>query len=386
VKIRGWIAFVSAVVALAGACGGSLETNDTPIADGGKGDVRSEPGERDTGVSEAGPMDAPVASYPDAFFPDDAVSGPGFLACNQDPPAGAPQAAPFPTYAGTCPMLVPAVPATDGGTPIPNTITTSGNQRTFLLAVPSNLQPNEKLPIIFMWHWLKGTDVDFYNTGDIQQAVDQQRFLAVMPQSKGDLFFEWPFLVSDTDARMAEEVQFFDDMLACVAAQFPTVNKNCVATAGVSAGALFTDQLASIRADHFSSMLSLSGGVGGLARNWGNPPHALPALILWGGPDDMCALDFQTESQNLEAAMKPENDFIVECIHNCGHGVPPVVGEPGQSQFASLWSFIFDHPYWLAPGQSPYTVTGLPSDYPSWCAIGAGTATIRTGACNPPGC
>jgi poly(3-hydroxybutyrate) depolymerase len=331
-----------------------------------------------------GTMDA--ASGPDAPSPNEGGAS-SMLACNADPPMGAKEAPPFPTYAGTCPKLVAAAPAAEGGTPIPNTITSSGNQRQFLLAVPSNLQPNEKLPVIFMWHWLGGSDTDFYNTGEVQQAVDQQRFLAVMPQAKGDIAWEWPFAVSDSDARMAEEFQYFDDMLACVAAQFPTANKNCVASAGVSAGALFTDQLGSARANRLSSIESLSGGVGGLARGWGSPAHALPALILWGGPDDMCGLAFQTESQNLEAAMKPADDFIVECIHNCGHSVPPVVPVQGQSTFASLWSFMFDHPFWLSAGQSPYTSTGLPSDYPTWCAIGAGKATIRTGSCNSsPAC
>jgi hypothetical protein len=48
---------------------------------------------------------------------------------------------------------------------------------------------------------------------------------------------------------------------------------------------------------------------------------------------------------------------------------------------------MFDHPFWLSAGQSPYTSTGLPSDYPTWCAVGAGNASIRTGACNSaPAC
>jgi hypothetical protein len=391
-NIRVWVALGCLAIGTSIAACGSSSPAESPGPDSGAShDATAEAAPHpDSGASVqdsgASSNDGTASSYPDAFWPDDAVSGPGFLACNADPPEGAPQAAPFPTYAGSCPMLVAAAPAEDGGAPIQNTITSSGNQRQFLLAIPANLQPSEKLPVIFMWHWLKGSDTDFYNTGAIQQAVDQQRFLAVMPQSKGDLVWEWPFAISDTAARTAEEIQFFDDLLACVAAQFPTANRNCVASAGVSAGALWTDQLGWRRADHLSSIESMSGGVGGLAQGWTPPSHALPALILWGGPNDECAVMFQAASQDLEQSMKPSNDFIVECIHNCGHSVPPIVAPPGQSQFASMWDFMFDHPYWLAPGQSPYNVTGLPSDYPTWCAIGAGNATIRTGACNPPAC
>lgn len=282
--------------------------------------------------------------------------------------------------------MLAAAPATEGGAPVPNTIMSSGNARQFLLAVPRGLKPTEKLPVVFMWHWLKGSDTDFYNTGDVQAAVDEQRFLAVMPQAKGDLFFEWPFNVADSTARLDEEFQFFDDMLACVAAQFPTANRNCVASVGVSAGALFTDQLGAARADHLSSIESMSGGVGGVVRPWGNPAHVLPALVLWGGSKDWCILDFATETKNLETALAADGNFVVECIHNCGHSAPPVTPAPGTSTYAALWDFVFDHPFWLPAGDSPYLTTGLPADYPSWCAVGIGKAVERTGPCNGSGC
>jgi hypothetical protein len=168
-----------------------------------------------------------------------------------------------------------------------------------------------------------------------------------------------------------------------VAHQYPTVNKNCVSTAGVSAGALFTDQLAAARADRLSSFLSMSGGVGGVVRPWGSPAHKLPGIVLWGGPTDECQnlLSFQTLSQTLEGSLTSQGDFMIECVHNCGHAEPPVDPPMGQSKLAPFWGFIFDHPFWLGAGQSPYEIKGLPSSFPSWCAIGAGKATPRTGTC-----
>ncbi len=128
------------------------------------------------------------------------------IACNEDPPEGAPQANELPVYEGTCPMLIPA--------PDENTILSSGHDRGFMLAVPSNLSPDEKLPVIFMWHWLGGSARSFYTRGEVQAAVDSQRFLAVLPNHRGDLPFRWPFLVLDSQARMNEEYHFFEDMLA----------------------------------------------------------------------------------------------------------------------------------------------------------------------------
>jgi hypothetical protein len=306
--------------------------------------------------------------------------------CASPPPPGAPVPSPPKPYTGgTCPALIPYA----GTTASENAIMSAGNARSFALVVPENLQPDENLPVIFLWYWLKGSVQDFYTTGDIQNAVDNQRFLAVIPEAKGDIsIWNWPFSIIDSAARAEEEYTFFDDMLSCVAAEF-NVNTSCVSSAGVSAGALWTDQLAGARSDYLSSFLSISGGVGGtFVKPYASPPppHSMPVVVLWGGPTDMCLVDFQTASQNLEADMTADCDFVVECIHNCGHGVPPFDEDAGSSAFAGLWQFALAHPFWLPAGTSPWTTSGLPSDMPPWCAIGVGNAVPRTGACNPPGC
>jgi predicted esterase len=298
--------------------------------------------------------------------------------CSTPPPPGAALAPAPPTYSGgSCPTLV------DGHNPF----TSQGNARDFRLVIPANLDPNERLPVVFLWHWLGGSADDFFTRGEIQLAADTQRFLGVIPESKGDIIFKWPFEVIQTDARMQEEFVFFDDMLACVSEQF-NVNKECVASAGVSAGALFTDQLAGGRGEYLSSIISLSGGVGDLIKPFGNPAHRMPAVVLWGGPTDNCfgVMNFDTASKNLEQSLTTRGHFFLECIHNCGHAEPPLDKPPGLSTYAAMWQFVLDHPYWLSAGQSSY-LQGLPAMYPTWCAIGAGSATPRTGTCpNAPGC
>ncbi|MBI1745893.1 MAG: hypothetical protein HYR55_04805 [Acidobacteria bacterium] len=304
------------------------------------------------------------------------------IACNADPPDGATQADPLPTYDGTCPVLSPA--------PAENLIQSSGRERKFMVAVPTNLSADEKLPVIFLWHWLGGSARSFYEQGEVQDAVNSQRFLAVIPSARGDLALKWPFLTINTQARMEEEYRFFDDMLACVAAQYPKVNRNCVSSTGVSAGAFFTDQIGHGRANRLSSIISLSGGVGNLIiRPWGNPAHRLPVMVLWGGPSNGCygILDIQTMSMALESALVQRGNFFIECIHNCGHSEPPLEPPPGLSKYAAMWQFAFDHPFWLDAGESPYNETGIPEAFPTWCGIGQDGSTPRTGDCpNPPGC
>ena len=324
----------------------------------------------------------PTSNGSDSGLPIDTAMGSAdahhdlSMGCKGDPPAGAKLAAAPKPYAGTC----PTIPMTSTLQDI--TITSSGNARKFWVAVPQNLQSSEKLPVIFLWHWLGGSAQDFYVRGEVQAAVDEQRFLAVLPEAKGDLQFTWPATTIDSQARLDEEATFFDDLLSCVSQEFD-INSNCVSSAGVSAGALWTSQLVGVRGDWLSSFMSLSGGTGGLAiKPWKEPDHKLPGFVLWGGPTDVCGglLNFTDISHDLETHLAAGNHFFVECVHNCGHSVPPFEPPPGESKFKSLWQFSLDHPFWLDPGESPYQ-NGLPADLPAWCGVGMGGATPRTGMC-----
>lgn len=301
----------------------------------------------------------------------------GMVDCRDEPPPGAEVAPPLPTYEGTCPELVPGL----------NTIDSDGNLREFLFITPTDLDPSERLPVVFLWHWLGGDADSFLEQGDVQNAVDQFRFVAVIPEQKGDLLFRWPFTLIDPEPRVQEEYRFFDDMLACVGEQL-NVEPNCVSSAGVSAGALFTSQLASGRGQHLASFMSLSGGTGGaVLRPWGGSEHVMPAMVLWGGDDDFCvAIDFANVSQILEQDLTDDGHFILECIHNCAHSEPPFDVMAGDTSFAPMWSFVTSHPYWLEPGQSPYLDSGVPQDMPQWCGIGMGGATERVGECGPDQC
>lgn len=347
-----------------------------PSGDGGRDAGRDAPPPRDAPA----PPDSPDAfAPPDAPAPDapDAPRPPRIVSCADPAPAGADVADPPPAYTGgTCPMLAAGR----------NSITSSGNAREFILVLPSAIDPSERLPILFLWHWLGGSADGFLTRGDVQAGADEARFIAVLPEAKGDLRLQWPYVLIDPASRIEEEAVFFDDMLSCVAAQY-NANLDCVSSTGVSAGALWTPQLAQVRSRHLSSILVLSGGVGvsgdflNPIHPWTGAAHRMPAIVLWGGPSDWCGVDFNRLSMNLENALTADGHFFAECIHNCSHAEPPLDPLPGMSQYSGLWRFALDHPFWLDDGESPYQATGLPSGMPTWCGIGAGSATIRSGMC-----
>ncbi len=423
-----WLGVTLACMACAWACGGSSSTSSSAggagsggsdAAAGSAGSSSGGTGATSSGgaggsssggggtTASGGSGGAPDGSAGSSGSAGSGGSG-GYLAdagalgvggCNADPPPGAPEAPdPKPYSGGTCPTL-PTV-WSDAGPNHEITFTSSGKQRTFMLVLPDNIQPGEKLPVIFLWHWLGGSAKSFYDKGDVQNAANAQRFIAVIPESEGAYILgipsadmKWPFDITQTPARVNEELTFFDDMLSCVSQQY-NVNKNCVGSVGVSAGALWTDQLIGQRSEYLSSFESLSGGVGlpgGTGaisiKPWTEWKHPIPGIVLWGGPADQCVLQqFAGLSQNLESALIGDGSFFMECIHNCGHAEPPFDPPSGYTTYAGLWQFVLDHPYWLPKGYSPYVAQGLPASEPAWCGIGPGSATPRTGSCPPPGC
>lgn len=283
-----------------------------------------------------------------------------------------------------CPVL-----ETDGTATVMNT---GGGDREFIVVVPSDLQEGEQLPVIVLYHWLGASAQGFYDRAEAQAAADHYRFIALIPEGREieDLVpFRWPFAVSDLDLLMEQDFQFFDDMLACAHEQFG-VDKECVSVMGVSAGAMFSSMIASRHGSRVASLISLSGGVGGLIKPWQAADHVMPAMVLWGGRQDFCiAIDFEVASLQLEQDLEADGHFVMECIHNCSHATPPFEPEdPGVPTFAPAWEFFLDHPYWLEDGESPYQSLqgGLPDAWPQWCSIGAGNADIRVGECGGSEC
>jgi hypothetical protein len=275
-------------------------------------------------------------------------------------------------YAGTCPTI--------GKTPDFATFTGSSKDRRFFVVRPADEAPGEILPVLFIWPWLKA-GADLTRTAwQLDDATKAFRFVAVVPEPKGDLFDDFPYDVTVSDARIAEEIQYFDDMLACVAAQIPNAALHCVASLGMSAGALFTAQLVARRSEHLASFVSFSGGVGGAVRDLAPlPVHKLPALVAWGGPQDaFYVVNFEQTSTAL--AGKLVGHAVMECVHDCGHDMPPF--DPPLRTMPA-YRFALDHPYGLPPGTSPYA-SALPDGFPSWCAYGVGKVVPRQadgGAC-----
>ncbi len=321
------------------------------------------------------------------------------LRCGEEPPEWVEEAPELRAYSeGQCPTLEPGF----------NTIESSGHERQFKLIVPEDWDGETALPTIVMWHWLQGRADSFAERGQIQKAANQVGFMAIIPDARDDLPFQWPFTTTDDEERIMEEVMFFDDMMAC-ANEFAEVDRQCITSTGISAGALWTSQLVQHRSDVLANFVALSGGVGpsedtdldaldelpsGPESNfteaikpWEGAEHKIPGVVLWGGSEDTCFINFEVTSQLLQIGLEDDGHFFLECIHNCAHTKPPTNPPEGEAPMAAFWEFALDHPRWVMEGTSPYQYEGVRSDLPQWCGIGMNGADIRTtDDCGDPDC
>lgn len=209
-------------------------------------------------------------------------------------------------------------------------------------------------------------------------AVVVLQFIAVLPDSLKNAGgapvypFQWPF---NDAGGIPGEIQFFNDMLACVADRFP-VDPRKVYGLGVSAGGLWMTYLSTTTAvNHLAAVEVISGGLGefgGWRMNYMAQSNKFTTLVLWGGVTDMLmGFNFDLASRRYRDALRADNHFVVQCIHNMGHGLPPLPpAPPGMTRYHALYQFFLDHPYGMAPNDSPYARLGhVPADFPAFCSI-----------------
>ena len=351
--------------------GGPPLTDAGALEDGG---LTLDAGSDDAGVADddagtSGPDAGPTADAgtPDAGRPD-AGSDAGMTVAD----AGLRPPPPLPTYgSGTCPTLTFG---TDGTTGRNRNFSSAGDQREFVLLVPTTYTPTKRYPVVFGYHWLNASANSVIRDAELTSAIEAYEFIAVVPENLTNgntkaYQFDWPF-VETTSA--PKELTFFEDVLACVSQQF-SVDASRVHVFGASAGGLWTTYLSTQQqVQRVASVLTISGGLGEVLGVWRIPfvaqPNKFPALIVWGGSTDWLGVNFHEASQRYRDALRQDGHPVVTCVHSAGHAIPPYTAPDGGTKFTAFWDFFRDHPLGLPQGTTPYA-RGLPSSFPAGCQL-----------------
>lgn len=170
---------------------------------------------------------------------------------------------------------------------VSRTIRHGGLEREYLVHVPASYSKGRAAPVVFAFHGGRSNAkqmVSFSNFGDL---ADQEGFFVVYPQAIED---NW------NDGRGSDKIRSqkenIDDVgltaaiLAELGAEYNLDAKRIYAT-GISNGAMFSQYLASQRADLIAAIAPVAGGIPApVAKNF-KPSEPVSVLIFQGTDDPL---------------------------------------------------------------------------------------------------
>ena len=244
-----------------------------------------------------------------------------------------------PAYSGgACPTLI------EGD----NTFGSGDTTYTVHVWLPAN---PTGAPLLTAWHWLGGSARSLVSAMRLDDLVDDESVIVLAADSDGSQF-EWHFLDGPEGN---PDLLLFEDLLACAHAQWG-VDLDRVYATGMSAGGLWTSYLTMHAAQWLAATAPMSGGV----EAFSTPADPIPAMVTWGGPRDLYSgYSFEDASERLSAGLQGDGSFVVECVHDDGHTLPPW-------GFGPAWDFLMAHPKGVDP--SPWA-SGLPDDVAAHCRL-----------------
>ena len=188
---------------------------------------------------------------------------------------------------------------------------------------------------------------------ELDELAADENVIVVAPRSD-DSAYEWHFAEGPEGN---PDLLLFEDLLSCLWQQYD-VDLDRIHATGMSAGGLWSSYLTLHEADWLASTAPLSGGSDSFT--YATPASPIPVLLTWGGPSDLYgSYSFEDASLYLSEALREDGHFVVECVHDDGHSLPPWGIE-------YAWEFFEAHPRGVDP--LPWA-EGLPSGYPSGCRI-----------------
>ncbi|HEX4336651.1 MAG TPA: hypothetical protein VH062_12100 [Polyangiaceae bacterium] len=232
------------------------------------------------------------------------------------------------------------------------TINSSGVDRQFQIYIDDAAAAAKDGPIVFYFYGTLGTPAEAQTalTADGVKHVTDAGGMVIAPVHDNMGVFPW---IQDTDINT--DYQLMDDIIGCAKSKVGIDAKH-IHVVGFSAGGLFAADASYTRSTYLASVATFSGGGTGM---FANPSNLFPAMILFGGANDMLVLNFQDSSKMYYQALTAAGHFAFECNHGGGHSLPPAAG-------ASVVQFFFDHPWGTNP--SPYK-NALPAGFPSYCTL-----------------
>jgi poly(3-hydroxybutyrate) depolymerase len=246
--------------------------------------------------------------------------------------------------------------------------------RQFYVDLPSDT--SQRMALMFSWHGFKQAPLDFKNMMGFDPNGASMPVVVVTPTDTG-LFLpqglDWYILGSSGNS----DFPYFEGMLHCLESQF-TVDTTRIYSFGFSAGAVFTNLLASQYPHTFAATVSESGAwfsdpaeVAAIVANVGfaltwdwpslSPSNPGNNLMTHGGASDFATIiSIEAADQAALPYLLKNQWTVVDCAHTAGHAIDPAVSN------RMIYEYLLAHQL-----GNPSPMQGLFADFPTSCSLHA---------------
>ena len=189
-------------------------------------------------------------------------------------------------------------------------LTHNGEEREFIMYVPSSYNGAEELPLMLSFHGYGGTATDFMNWTDMRSLAEEENFILVYPQ--GSLLDGSPHwnssLPSADNKSSADDFGFIEALIEDLSTTYH-INSDRIYTSGYSNGAFFSYALACYRSDLIAAVASVSGTMTDDVISDCNPTHPASIISLHGTSDYVIPYEGAPGYSSVEEVMNYWIDF-----------------------------------------------------------------------------
>jgi polyhydroxybutyrate depolymerase len=187
----------------------------------------------------------------------------GLISCGKAaaPPTATPTPSATPTLTATATATATATPEFHPGNS-QRTVEVDGAERTYLLHVPPDADPETPIPLVFVFHGWSGLPDGIQGTTDFDYIADQKGFLAVYPRGSGtgntDLSWNAGICCGYALDHGVDDIAFVNAMLEDLGT-IAVIDPQRTYATGFSNGAFLSYRLACEMSDTFAAVAPVGG-------------------------------------------------------------------------------------------------------------------------------
>ncbi len=228
----------------------------------------------------------------------------------------------------------------DGGTCDGNagaeTLVHDGQDREYMLYVPSSYNASTPTPLMMNFHGFGGQAADYMTYADMRSLADTENFILVYPQGTClDGSSHWNTSLPGGDNKSsADDFGFVEAMINQLSNEY-SIDSERIYACGYSNGGMFAYGLANFK----SELVAAVGSVSGTMLDFNGPTaHPMPVIHLHGTSDGVIPYDGSSDWSSAESVLNHWINFnntstspITDSDSNSGITIEHYLYEQGDS-------------------------------------------------------